>query len=215
MRAVEAIQVVGGFARVENQLRERVRVQAAFERDHQAIVDSPVNETRPGANGISPEFEFRAHPAHEFGEDDVHGNRVGIETIGSRSENEIVANSSEGAIPPARNAIGCEPPGEIEKVRARNFWDAMPGEGREVHILDALAVNMDVEVASEARNPFDDHAFCAVAFIKERRNDGEDWFAWGRGHSARGLCLVVKTMHGEKWCPRRDSNPHVLANART
>src|ERR1700722_8860499 len=72
--------------------------------------------------------------------------------------------------------IGPKPPNKIHKMRPRNFRNAMPGEGGEVEIFHALAIDVDVIISSKPRSPFRYAAFSSVALINKRGDNREDRF---------------------------------------
>ena len=75
-------------------------------------------------------------------------------------------------VPPAPQVIGGEPPEKIQQVRPGDLWNPVPSHAGEVHVFDALAVNMNFVFLGQPRNPFGDAPLGSVAFIDERRNDG-------------------------------------------
>ena len=56
-------------------------------------------------------------------------------------------------------------------MRTRQFRNAVPRDAGKVQILDALAVNVDVELTDELRNPFDNDPLGAVALVEKRGDD--------------------------------------------
>ena len=141
VRAIEAVQIRGRLACNQNQLRARTRVQMPFERNDQAIVNPPMDQARPGAHGISREAQLRPHLPNEFRENDMNRNGVGVETIGSRREHQIVPDFAKRAVPPSPNVIGREPPHKIPEMRSRKFRNPMPGQLCEVQILQQMLCN--------------------------------------------------------------------------
>src|ERR1700689_3825319 len=75
---------------------------------------------------------------------------------------------------------------------------AMPGKLRGIHVVDPLAVDMDVEPLWQVRKPFGHDSFAAVALVQERRNDRKPEL------SRRGLWILQALVHRcQNWNPRR------------
>ena len=69
--------------------------------------------------------------------------------------------------------VRAEPPQKIHDVRAGKFRDAVPGDRRKIQVFDVLAVDVDVKLARDLRDPLDRNPFRAVALVQERRNNRE------------------------------------------
>ena len=110
--------------------------------------------------------------AHKFGKHDVNGNQVRIPAIRSRRVNQIGPKPAHVRIPPAPQVIGGEPPQKIQKVRPGDPGNPVPSHAGEVHVFDALAVNMNFVFLGQPRDPFGDAPLGSVAFIDEGRNNG-------------------------------------------
>jgi len=123
---------------------------------------------RPKPHGRPRQAQIGFIFTHIFSEDDMHGNRVGAETVYPRAEENVLTQTTDRAIPGAPEMIGCEPPEEIQEVRSRELRDAMPENPRKVEILHVLAIHVNFENIRKATNPFDRAPLGAVALVKER-----------------------------------------------
>jgi hypothetical protein len=103
-----------------------------------------------------------------LGKNDVNADYIGAETIRARAEDKIVAQAAEAAIPANPEAICGNPPQKIEKMRTRQFRDAMPNKLRRINILDALAVDVYLKFRGQMKKPFDHDPLAAVAFVEKR-----------------------------------------------
>jgi hypothetical protein len=56
---------------------------------------------------------------------------------------------------------------------ARKLRNAMPVEPCEIHVFHALAIEMDIEVFEQLRNPFSHLPLGTVALVDEWRDDCE------------------------------------------
>src|ERR1700722_5171352 len=66
----------------------------------------------------------------------------------------------------------------------------MPGNFREIEILDVLAINVNLETVRQPRNPLDDTAFGSVAFVKKGRYDCQSRPSRTRGHRYTLACII-------------------------
>ena len=115
--------------------------------------------------------------ADEFGEHDVNGDQICVPAVCSRRVNQIGPKPTNVSIPPAPQVIGGEPPKKIQQVRPGDLWNPVPSHAGEVHIFDALAVNMNFVFLGQPRDPFGDAPLGSVAFIDEGGNnrDPDGW----------------------------------------
>ncbi len=132
-----------------------------------------MSESRPEAHRIAEEAQFVPGHAHEFGKHDVHGDQVGVPAIGPGGIDEVGPEAAHARVPPAPQVIGGQPPQKIEEVRTGQLRNPVPAHAREVHVLDALAVNVDFVIRRQARDPFGDAPLGSVAFVDEGRNNGD------------------------------------------
>lgn len=146
-----------------------------------------MHKARPGTNSISPEGELWPHLANEFRENEMNRNGISVETIGSWRENEVAPDRAKRAVPPPPDVIRREPPHKTSDVRSGNFWNAMPSQLREIQILGALTVDVNVIIFGQTRSPFGDMALCAVTLVDERRNDRENLLGGRLRHLWRNL----------------------------
>ncbi len=169
--AVMALQIVRRFFRDQDQARLGIGVHAAFEKNNQPVVEPPVNQPGPETKRASPETQFMLGHAHKFGEHDVNGDQIRVPAIRSRRVNQIGPEPAQIRIPPAPQVIGGEPPKKIQEMRTGNLRNAVPAHAREVHVFDALAVNMNFVFLRQAGDPFGDAPLGSVALIDEGRNN--------------------------------------------
>ena len=106
----------------------------------------------------------------------MHGNYVRVETVDAGTQKTIVPQTLEVAIPASIDMIREKPPQIVENVWPTELWNAVPGNSREIDIIDLLAVNMNVELTSKLLDPRDYDSLGSVCFIEERRHYGKTRF---------------------------------------
>ncbi len=174
--SVVALQIGRCFFGDQDQARFRIGVHVALEKNNQRVIKSPVNQPGPEADGIAQQLQFRRGHADEFGEHDVDGDQIGIPAVGSGRINQVARDSAKMGIPPAPHMVGRKPPNKIDQVRTVNLRNAVPSHAREIDIFHALAVNMNLVVLREARDPFGDAPLGPVPLVDEGRNNRDpDW----------------------------------------
>ena len=121
-----------------------------------------MQEPRPISHGMPRKAVRISVFSDLFGKNDVHRDYVGVKTVDARTENKIVAESSEGTIECAAEMIRQKPPNIIEQVRPGQFRNPMPSNSCQIDILDLLAINMDFKSLGKIRNPLHNMQFRAV-----------------------------------------------------
>src|ERR1700730_12481792 len=114
-----------------------------LKKNNQSIVEPAVDQPWPETQRIAQQLQFGLRHADKFGKHNVDGDEIRIPTVRSRSVNKIAGESAKMRIPPTPKVIGSEPPEKINQVRAWNLRNPMPSHKGEVHVLYALAVNMN------------------------------------------------------------------------
>lgn len=183
--AVKSLELSRGIPGGENQLSLRIFVNVAFQKNDEVIVNSAVQKTRPGPNGVACKFQVFSNAAHEFGKDDVDRNSVSVEAIRAGAEHQIVAQPSHADVPDAPKMIGCKPPEKVKKVRTGKLGDSVPDNRGKIEILDVLAVHVDFKFGAEPRNPLDNHPLGSEALVQEWRNDGHSGLMFWRDQASR------------------------------
>src|ERR1700735_772272 len=128
---------------------------------------------------ITAQFQFPLHAPREFRKHDMDGNYVRIQTIYSGAEDDIRLQTIKPPVPGTRKVVSEKPPHKIEEMRAGEFWYAMQGYLRKVEILHVLAIDVDLALIRQAREPFNDGALGAIALVEEWRNKRQPDFLAG------------------------------------
>src|SRR5467141_819669 len=81
----------------------------------------------------------------------------------------------EPAAAPTPKMIRQKPPHVPNQVRSWKGRNAMPSDSVEVHVLDAVAVDVDFVIAGQALDAFGDAAFGAMTLINKRGDNGNAW----------------------------------------
>ncbi len=101
----------------------------------------------------------------------------------------------EPAVAPSPKMIRQKPPHVPKQVRSWKGRNAMPGDPVEVHILDAVAVDVDFVITGQALDAFGDAAFGAMTLINKRGDNGD---AWSGHEEARRYGLTCIISH-QRW----------------
>src|SRR5208282_2756436 len=132
-----------------------------------------MQELRPSRDRVPGELQGGRQLSRVFSEHDVDRNQVGIEAIDARAKDQVRSNSTKKPVPASPQVVGGEPPNVIQEVGSRKFRNPMPGYLREVEIFHALAIDVNIEIVRDTRDPLDHGPLGAVALIEEWRDDNE------------------------------------------
>jgi hypothetical protein len=104
-----------------------------------------VNERRPMPQWVTQKAHFALNLTTVFRKHDMNANDVGTRPVRAGAEEKIVLQPLETAARVNPEANGGQPPQKVKEMRSGQFRYAMPSALREVHVLNALAVDMYVE----------------------------------------------------------------------
>lgn len=119
------------------------------------------------------QFQIIGYTACVFPEHDMDGDDVRIKTVGTRTENDVGAKSSESPVPPAPDMIGNEPPDIVGEVRTRKSRNLVPSYFSLVDVPNFLTVDVNLELVRQSGDPFRDAALGPVALVERRADDKE------------------------------------------
>jgi hypothetical protein len=98
----------------------------------------------------------------------MNGHRVRIEAVHARTEYDVIFEATDAPVPAARDSVRREPPQIVSEVRARKLWNSMPGYLRQIQIVHALAVDVDLKFFRQLRNPLHHPPLGSVPLVEER-----------------------------------------------
>ncbi len=182
IRAAETrAQLRRGKLRDRGKAHARIGIDAPLQRDDEPVVEIAMNRPWPTPEGHAPQTQLVARQTVEFAKNDVHDNRVRVETIDAGRKHKVRGETAESAIAPAPQSIRKEPPKIGKEMRAGQTGHSMPSDAGKIQVFDAITVDMEIELIRKAGNAFDHGAFRAVALVEKRREQRDA----GPSHDAR------------------------------
>jgi len=156
----------------------RIKVDATFQTGKKRVIGAPMKTPKKTQARALELLEAGKFP--EAMEKSVNDDQIGVETIYSRRENKIKAQSMSPLIPNAVDGIQKKPGEKLQEMGTRDGRNSMPNNpagicrlyGRGVvegKVLDTLSVKMDFAmlVAREALEKFGESAFRTVPAVNE------------------------------------------------
>ena len=119
----------------------------------------------------------------------MNDHHIGMKTIDSRRQNQIVGSAAEGRVPLSQEPVQEHPSQELRQMRTGNRWNLMPEDGARWRgtrrfrrfvsvygeVFDALCIQMNLAavIAGEPLHQFRYGALRAMAPIDEWRDNRE------------------------------------------
>src|ERR1700689_3237441 len=110
---MKLFEFAGSLARTDDQHRFTVFIGAAFHPNRNSVIKFTMKESRPFPNEIPQKIHSSAYLLGVCGKNNMDTDRIRIQAICARAENQIVSQVSEAPIPVAPKPISRKPPKEV------------------------------------------------------------------------------------------------------